>query len=416
LVLKLSQTFKVKYNITNLNVTTNNVTIDGNIGDNSYIVSRDKDFTAKLEAISGYELPKSITVKVGEEELDTTKYTYSSATGEILIAKDNITEDITISANGLKEYPSGTSIKKITGDEIIWVKEEAAGQIFWFGIDNSNGNFVKESYFWVRVIDKDIDNTEWSNYYQKIDEAINEKIKNDKLLVFEIGVTNPNGEEYTVLDKATNIYVQYPDDWSGKDIKSIYISASSDESVFAEVNELNYDGGRGNFIALTINHFSPYAIYEEVKSYKVIFDANDGIFSNGDTTLTFENWNNEEYNYDSIIKPTRNGYKFLGYYTEKTGGTTLQLLMAEVGIDSDMTFYAQWEEIKTNDDTNKDDDENINTGNTNTDSTNTNNNTNTNKPTLNNPQTGDNIELFTVISIVAVVGIMFVIKVKKYSE
>lgn len=86
-------------------------------------------------------------------------------------------------------------------------------------------------------------------------------------------------------------------------------------------------------------------------TYKVIFDANGGSFGE-ENTLIFENWSNDTYKYDyekgnnNIEKPTRDGYEFLGYYTEKTGGTTLDLIMAEVGIDSDGTFYAQWKEVK----------------------------------------------------------------------
>lgn len=87
-------------------------------------------------------------------------------------------------------------------------------------------------------------------------------------------------------------------------------------------------------------------------TYKVSFDANGGIFANGKDTLIFENWDKDTYKYDyekgnnNIEKPTRDGYEFLGYYTEKTGGTTLDLIMAEVGIDSDRTFYAQWKEVE----------------------------------------------------------------------
>ncbi|MBP3463007.1 MAG: InlB B-repeat-containing protein [Clostridia bacterium] len=102
LVLRLSLDFKVKYNITNLNVTTDNVTTDGDLGDNSYLVSGAKDFTAKLEPIVGYKLPELIIVKIGEEEIDTTKYTYNSQTGEIVIPKENVTGEISIEANALK--------------------------------------------------------------------------------------------------------------------------------------------------------------------------------------------------------------------------------------------------------------------------------------------------------------------------
>ena len=105
LIIRSSQNFKVKYNIINLNETTNNVTSDENLEDNSYTytISGDNDFSAKLESQEGYKLPESITVKIGNDELDTAKYTYDSETGEIVIPKENITgEIITIEATALK--------------------------------------------------------------------------------------------------------------------------------------------------------------------------------------------------------------------------------------------------------------------------------------------------------------------------
>lgn len=80
---------------------------------------------------------------------------------------------------------------------------------------------------------------------------------------------------------------------------------------------------------------------EEI-TYKVIFDAQGGTFQNGDNTLTFEKWTYE--NFDNLEEPTKEGYKFLGYFTEKVGGTAIDYIMAESGIDQNRTFYAQWEE------------------------------------------------------------------------
>ena len=82
------------------------------------------------------------------------------------------------------------------------------------------------------------------------------------------------------------------------------------------------------------------AIAEKIE-YKVIFDANGGTFGN-DNVLTIEKWENGLE--DSLEEPTRDGYAFMGYFTEKVGGTKFELILAESGIDSDMTFYAQWEE------------------------------------------------------------------------
>ena len=79
-------------------------------------------------------------------------------------------------------------------------------------------------------------------------------------------------------------------------------------------------------------------------NHKVVFDANEGIFVSGEKILTIEEWKIGDE--ENLEKPIREGYKFLGYYTEKIGGTSLEAYIAEAGIDSDLTFYAQWEEDK----------------------------------------------------------------------
>ena len=392
LVLKLNK-IKVQYNINNLNVTTNNVI--ESIDNVTYIVSKENDFIAQLEAISGYKLPKSITVKVGEEILDTTKYTYNSNNGKIEISKENILGDITISANSIKEYSSGTSSIEIEHNKIIWLKEESDGISYYFGIDNTEGIFEIGSHFWVRIIDKDVENAEWLKYYANIDEETTKVIDEDKLVVFEIGVTNKSGEEYKELSETVRIYVQHPDDWKEENIEATYISANNDEAFSDEIIELDYDEGRDNFTALKINHFSPYAIYEKMELYNVTFNANGGIYEDEKETFVIEEWKIGDE--ENLKKPTRNGFEFVGYFTNKEGGTSLEKYIAEAGIDGDLTFYAQWKEIKEENET-----------------TNTNNSINNNKVAIDNPQTGDNILLFTIISLIAVVGIAVIIKVKEY--
>ena len=191
LVLKQRQQFSVTYEMTN--ITSNGQTS----------ITNEADYTATLSANKGYKLPDKINVIVNEIELE--NYSYNKTTGELVIPADTITGDITITGDAIKEYSSGTSNTEIMKNEIIWLKEEADGQIFWFGIDNTEGIFETSSNFWVQIIDKDSDKDEWSNYCKKIDEAIYSGINKDKLLIFLLGVTNPNGEEYTMLDKATNI-------------------------------------------------------------------------------------------------------------------------------------------------------------------------------------------------------------------
>ena len=267
------------------------------------------------------------------------------------LADYDIQKESTINLKIKKEYPSGTTITEVTSNDVIWLKEESNGQIFWFGIDNSNGVFTKGSQFWVRIISKDIDNEEWLQYYNNIDK----QLKNDNLLIFLIGVTNPNQEEYTMLNEQVEVYVQHPDDWL-EEIQAICINEENDESVYSEIVELDYPSGKTKFTTLNLNHFSPYAIYEE--KYQVKFDANGGEFKDGANVFTIEKWENE-YEKD-LEKPTKDGYKFIGYFTEKIGGTSFEKYLAEAGIDNDLTFYARWEEIIIEDDENDNIDEDVN--------------------------------------------------------
>lgn len=168
----------VKYNLENLSVTTNNVTQDGNLGNNKYEVSLINDFTAKLEISNGYQLPSTINVKINNI-VDNSKYTYNNLTGEIVISKDVIDGDIEIEAIGVEEY-------------------------------------------------------------------------------------------------------------------------------------------------------------------KVIFDANGGVFTNNQNTIVIDDIIN--FNYSTFEKPIRSGYKFIGFYTDKTAGKSFEEVMnSEAGIEEDTTFYARWE-------------------------------------------------------------------------
>lgn len=89
----------------------------------------------------------------------------------------------------------------------------------------------------------------------------------------------------------------------------------------------DYNIQAGNTIKLT-----------EIK-YKVILDANSGTFTSGDT-ITIDEWENGMET--NLERPTKEGYTFKGFYTERTGGTKLELILAESGIDADMIFYAQY--------------------------------------------------------------------------
>jgi len=107
--------------------------------------------------------------------------------------------------------------------------------------------------------------------------------------------------------------------------------------------EYNYNTTTGKLVIPKSNITGDITI--EATVYKVIFDANGGTFeSNNEETLIFDDWQPEDY--INLEKPTRDAYKFVGYYTEKEGGTSFDHYYNESGVDGDMILYARWEITK----------------------------------------------------------------------
>lgn len=83
-----------------------------------------------------------------------------------------------------------------------------------------------------------------------------------------------------------------------------------------------------------------------------------------------------------------------------------------MGIDGNLTFYAQWkEEIKEDKEENKIENEIINTSNS-INNVITNNSENTSKVTIDTPQTGDSVLVFVIMSLISVIGIIITMKYK----
>ena len=81
------------------------------------------------------------------------------------------------------------------------------------------------------------------------------------------------------------------------------------------------------------------------ETYKVVFDANGGNFDDKDTYVIEDITN---FDYTKFIKPTRNGYEFIGFFTEKASGKSFEEVMnSEAGIEEDMTFYARWKQTSS---------------------------------------------------------------------
>lgn len=75
--------------------------------------------------------------------------------------------------------------------------------------------------------------------------------------------------------------------------------------------------------------------------YKITLDANGGKFKDSDKYIIDDIIN---FDYTNFNKPTRDGYQFIGFFTEKKGGKSFEEVMnSEAGIEEDTIFYARWE-------------------------------------------------------------------------
>ena len=99
--------------------------------------------------------------------------------------------------------------------------------------------------------------------------------------------------------------------------------------------------------------------------------------------MTKEAW---DYDIASLETPTRDGYKFIGWHTEKEGGIPL---VSEPTLEDNMTFYANWEKVESNKD-------------------------------IESPQTFDEFYSYIIMSIVSLTGLLMTLiylkKRKKVSD
>lgn len=146
---------------------------------------------------------------------------------------------------------------------------------------------------------------------------------------------------------------------------------------------------------------------EEIETYKVVFDANGGKFSsNGSEILTYEKWLPDDY--ENLENPARDGYTFVGYFTQKDGGTNFANYYAEAGVDQDMTLYAHWKDNSNVGGASQEQGSSAqpSAGAAGTPAPEPQLGTAIESPKTNNPQTGNSIIIWFAILIVSVVGLI----------
>ena len=143
-----------------------------------------------------------------------------------------------------------------------------------------------------------------------------------------------------VVDEENDVLIKIETDDVVESGKKYWFDVDSDVSDFSvSVQELIYKIDIRTKLLCNGNE-KEYYVGREL--YSIIFDANGGVFKDQTTTVEINDVIN--FDYESFEKPTRAGYKFIGFYTEKTGGTSYYDLMnSEAGIEEDTILYARWE-------------------------------------------------------------------------
>lgn len=198
-------------------------------------------------------------------------------------------------ADGKTQYVDAdgmTSVEVPTENGIIWLREESHDASLgtttaaWYGLDNSSGIFAAGSRFYVYWLNE----SEHPEEFDDIDAAISGGVDSGNGWLFRVGVIAPDGTRYETLSQSVDLYVQIGDDWDKDDLLAFYVTQGEDESVPVRYTTAAYPEGTDEFGVMTLSHFSPYFIFDELTDEeKAAFDetSNDVSTKTGDEITYF---------------------------------------------------------------------------------------------------------------------------------
>jgi hypothetical protein len=185
--------------------------------------------------------------------------------------------------NGIMNWvdKNGMTSTMINGEGISWLKEKSGDLSTWYGIENvvkPDGSllFKPRSRFHVRWLNKS--DSDWDEYYNQIDDKYKKHVDDNKMWVFLMGVTDPDGVEYTQFGLTTNVYIQLGGDWDETDIRGICIISGEDETIpvsYIESSKLAECPVDALLAKLELTHFSAYGVYDP--SYN-LFESSTNVF------------------------------------------------------------------------------------------------------------------------------------------
>ncbi len=218
-----------------------------------------------------YEIKnKGEGIKEYQVEFNPDDLNYSGITTTVTISSWGTPTTIEAERSPITNFKAsdGTTSAEVKKNDIAWLREESDGTSAWYGIDNSRGAFASGSRFWVRWISAESDSKEFEKYYNQLDDEHKKKAEGGNMWIFLVGVTDPDGNEYTGLPQDVGLYVQLGDEWDIDDINALLISEGDDEKLYLDIlsGYTSPEGGNGRFAMLNLKHFSPYVIYAASKS------------------------------------------------------------------------------------------------------------------------------------------------------
>ena len=212
----------------------------------------------------------------------------------------------------------------IVSEGTTWLKEELNGKYWWFGLENpkkDDGSQVFEigSRFWVMCLNKN--SSDWNIYYNKLDDKYKTDVEKERINLFVIGVTSPDGTYYTNFESDVPVYIQLDQNWD-HDLQFVFVDNSTDE----EINDISIISSKEilgcpvredniMFVKTIMKHFSTYALYDKKDEddsssmSNISFDRTNNGNNNND--VTYEENNDEQSDgYGNIINsspPNSNG-------------------------------------------------------------------------------------------------------------
>ena len=342
--------FWIDYELANVTCT--------NTPPHSQIDQTGEDLLLEFSANDGYKLPETISIKMGETEIgDNENYcAWDKETGDLLIAGELITDNITITIEGCERLaaPENLLATNITSTSAVlsWDAVAKADEYIVFVTDGETNLEIPTTNCTITI-----EGLSKNTYYLWDVTATADNYCDSKKPSV---LTN----EFTTLDVYT---VTFNTD-GGTAVESQTVDHGSKATKPANPTKIGYTFAGWYTESTCTNLFDFNTVITANTTLYAQWNANQYTITflkqwgNGGTDNATVTFNSNNFSVVTIELPTRDGYEFGGYYTE-TGGAGLQIVDAEgkwlknkIGyLDASgnwikaesVNLYAKWTKIHT---------------------------------------------------------------------